>query len=552
MTKSLIGFHVDLSNLNVKERNDFEKFVSETKLALLVVETDIVSDVNRIREIAQPETLVVFQPNISAFNKEGRYWSETTPEQYIERIGFNNTQKDIILAVAQDAYGIDKSSLRLMVDWITEVTELLIKEQRKVVVGNFPHAKIELHELMNGAYDKLIRIASENIGNVWLGFKEYSGIILPFGIGYRYDELKEIVPFSKWDLLSKELVDEKMWIDTQYNIEHFDKSLQNLMRHTWIYERCRELNLEYPRVLIVGTGWERVPSMAEGQNHIFDALQKRYNTPFLRGANSLEKVWDFYFPNITPHYNRIFRQMFWADNIFHSYCDGLAFNTWGGLVYKRETVTTFSDSPELLKMLTNYINDKNKTENEEQALLATEFPKEEIDDEDDGDKEVIILTETDVISDVGLDILSVDWKKVVLKSAGTATNIRQYPDINSEIISRITNDFALIQEKRVYFDGEDYWYPVRVNAISSDSEYGDFSNLGWVKSNAIYFKPLLEIHKNIPHNPTETLLNIKIEYNINNETHLELLNAIRSLLNVLSENGSNVNTYNYNEIKEES
>ena len=282
----------------------------------------------RVLEVTNGQTQVIdraYSP------KEGTQWQTQSPASYAAELMAGNRKHLWHYILNEPNTGNDINAVRKRNDWLADVVEIMVGQGFKVIVGNLAAGSFENWHIDQGAYDRLLKVLSDNRESAKFGIHEYTAIVLPLGGGR----------WSQWDLLEREKMQPQYWprldhpnpdFRMQDYTTKFVGNYYHLFRSHWL--QMRVINtLGLPPVEFVHTeyGWDRMPDMAQGQNHIYDAVKKRYGVsePFndLRGAYTHGKVWKYYWPNWSTS-QAILEQFKWSDENYNEWYSGFLPFMW--------------------------------------------------------------------------------------------------------------------------------------------------------------------------------------------------------------------------------
>ena len=300
-------FGFNINGGHVGDENYFLDFTKALNPAwVLVMSNDILAD--KITNITNGNTEVIAR---YWSGDDGSQWQHMSPRDYANSLMVGNKHhwKYILNEPWAKAPEIPR-----MANWIAEVVSIMVDNGYKVIAPNFPPGNGETWQIDNGYFDNLLKTMATYKGRAMFATHEYSGVTLPSGVG----------TFGIWDLLDKDKLHPDNWPDVD-DLGNFTEerrgNLWHLLRSTWFTNRAKSLGLGELDVVITEFGWDRMVDMTQGQNHIFDALEKRYgvagNYSTLQGPYSLANIWDYYWSELGWSTSRaIVEQLKWADSIY--------------------------------------------------------------------------------------------------------------------------------------------------------------------------------------------------------------------------------------------
>lgn len=245
-------------------------------------------------------------------------WKLTTSARDYVDLLIAHQDKSLVLYVL-DSPVAHKADIRRFSNWMIEVITQLTDLGYKAVVGNMIMSQWETWEIEQGGLDPLLSLIAERRDKVSLGIKEYTGIVLPYGAGL----------WNKWDMLDRSKMQREWWptyrhVNESYRVPNPDKIHvtpgQHFMRSKFLQYRVTDV-LGYDPIPMILTdfGWNRPSDMISGQNHVFDALAKRYGVadgyPTLDSVNTLANIWNYYWPQWSTSQAAV-EQLVWANEYY--------------------------------------------------------------------------------------------------------------------------------------------------------------------------------------------------------------------------------------------
>lgn len=309
------GFNV--SGQRIGDAKYFYDFMRRLKptWALVMDEQNVAQ---HLYEATEGQTQVIYR---IWSEQEGRQWQTQSPKSYATEL-MAQGDKHLWKYVLNEPMAGSEKDIRRMSDWIARVIEIMTDSGHRVVAGNYSVGSWQEWMINKGVYDNLLKVLSERKQVAKLGVHEYTAIVLPFGVG----------AWDRWDMLDREKMQPHHWprLDTVLpngqmlgNYTHEQVPITyHLLRSHWFQRRVVDvLNLDPVEFVLTEFGWDRMRDLSEGQNHIFDALLKRYGASNghheLHGAYTLRNVWKYYWPNWTTS-EAIFEQFKWSQSIYSS------------------------------------------------------------------------------------------------------------------------------------------------------------------------------------------------------------------------------------------
>ncbi len=404
------------------------------------------------------KSLIVYR----AFNdREDRAWRIQSAQQYANELmhpGYKHIWRYILNE--PDAEGDD---LKNLLKWLCDVMDILAANGYKAIVGNFGPATFEPHEIESGIFDEYLKKLGyySDRGMHYGGWHEYTGILLPFGVGtFSRDDLQSAdrVQPSRWAAK----VDIKRVASYQYQ-EGRSTTLPpfwHFLRSTWFDIRAKAIGASVHKKLITEFGWDRMPDLAvnsmQFNPNIYDRLTSRFGIPAphntIRGFASHRNVWSYYWPTWSFE-EATMKQLEWADKIYPKENDefgkyvGFNLFTWslGATDWDRDYGFNFSPLANLHGRMIAYA--RAQRTNPVPPVPAPVYPS--------------LPADTDT-----------GWKSQFVKPKATYTNVRQHPTTSSPVVGKIegeTNVQTHIAKSSTQADG--IWIPVRTSGFK-----------GWIRS----------------------------------------------------------------------
>lgn len=466
-------------------------------------------------------------------NGDGEYWLKRTPKQVSDMLMANvngRDHKNIWKQVMNEpmARGADWKKLT---DWCAEVGRYMSDNGHKTVLGNLAVGTYELSDVQGGYFDNLIRLAGERKDSVSVGIHEYTGFLLPFGIGL----------WDRWSLRDPAFVQPAGWPESskipEYRSE-YGKQYYHLMRSTWLQVRAKEINALQHQIHLTEFGWDRLPDLTYGQNHIYSSLENKFGVPSpyteMRGAYTYGNLWKAYYPQWSTA-KSIIEQFKWADSVYPEWYTGFMPFMWSFGGDWEKAGFNFGADKDLHSLMIEWSAEINK---QLQATvvppaISTELPPlVVIDPVKPADTPATPTQTTFPLGDAR-------WIKVFLSSTSNASNVRQTPVTTAPRIAVITKDnpaLILVDEKLSKSDG--VWYPIRLNVVNnSDHSNGDFSNFGWVRADVFTFK--VKEPDFVPPPPEDyNNIAVSVRYLVTDAKQKSLAEAVKSLAKAMSLSGA--------------
>lgn len=343
-----IGFNVLGQFLNPVQRTAYLDYAARHQPRVLTV-MDNVGLAYATREATQGQTLVVHRQ----WHPQDAYlWRTMAASDYCDQItDRGRISKDIWLYVLNepDARGDDLPDL---LRWIIEVGDRLEARGYHAVLGNIGPATIEPETIESGVFETYLRRLAEwsAADQHYGGWHEYTGMLLPFGVGYwpvEYLEQPSKVQPSNWSRLnpmaarilrSQALM--KVQTPPQPSPMHQGGSeaqvesyphYWHLLRSEWFNLWAEEQGIGRHKIVLTEFGWDRMPDLASQMpTNIYQRLEQEWGAvghSEIRGPRTLENVWRWYFPNWSFD-EAAFRQLEWADSIYPENYVGMCLFGW--------------------------------------------------------------------------------------------------------------------------------------------------------------------------------------------------------------------------------
>lgn len=315
------GFNVNGQRLG--DAAYFYDFVRQLRPTWMLI-MDSPKVANNVHDITEGETNVV-QRTYS--EKNGSQWQRQSPESYATELMAQGNKHLWKYILNEPGGGTNEKDVRRMSEWIARVVEIMTDNGHKVVAANLSVATWENWMVNKGGYDRLLHVLSERREVAKFGIHEYTAIVLPFGVG----------AWDRWDMLDREKMQPHQWprldtrLGTGQRLGDYTKEVvpvtYHLLRSHWFQRRVVDVLKKDPLDFVLTEyGWDRLGDLTAGQNHIYDALLKRYGASHgyheLHSAYTLANVWKHYWPEWSTS-RAVFEQFKWSDSVYSS--DYLAF-----------------------------------------------------------------------------------------------------------------------------------------------------------------------------------------------------------------------------------
>lgn len=290
---------------------------------------------------------------------DGEYWVKRSPRQVADMLMTDNngsSHKNIWKQVMNEpmARGADWKKLA---DWCAEVGRIMSDNGHKAVLGNLAVGTYELSDVQGGYFDNLIKVVGERKDNVSIGIHEYTGFLLPFGIGL----------WDRWSLRDPAFVQQSNWPDPAKIPEfrkEYGKQYYHLMRSTWFQVRANEIGAPHHQIHLTEFGWDRLPDLTYGQNHIYASLENKFGVPSgyteMRGAYTYGNLWKAYYPQWSTAQS-ILEQFKWADSVYPDWYSGFMPFMWSFNGEWERVGFNFGADRELHNMMIDWAKELNGT-----------------------------------------------------------------------------------------------------------------------------------------------------------------------------------------------
>lgn len=361
-----IGF-----NLNAQAIADVPKL--ERILTVLQPTTLLVmSDYNyalRLYDLLGGKTKICYRA-YRQLNDEGTLWQNIKPAEYVASlIGWGNPK--IYRQVLNEPAPFPQNIIPLS-DWLIEVMDRLHMAGYRGVIGNFGVGTYQPGQVDGGQFDNLLRAFDKHYDYHLMGVHEYTGVILPFGVG-QWPQIalldRNAVQPDRWPTNPPiKRIDFAAAMESARYIQDYGRYLQQIafstdvsvqevavlpgywhfLRSAWFTIRARELGLRDPQFWITEFGWDRVGDIEP----IFQKLQEIYGTSgFIEFGriNSLWKLFSDYYGHLgwTPQYTA-YQMLAWANRVYPDNYVGMNLFTWSNAHDWRDLMgTDFADLDEL-------------------------------------------------------------------------------------------------------------------------------------------------------------------------------------------------------------
>ncbi len=469
-----IGFNVNGQRVNDEKRLlDFVKRAEPTTM-LVMNNMDLAL---KIHNITEGKTQVVYR---DWQEDDAAYWATKSANEIAQKLMASNLSsrphQHIWKYVMNEPYARGNEWKKMSL-WMSDIIKIMADAGHKAIVGNLSVGSYEINDVESGYFDPVLHTLGEYSNNAAFGIHEYTGFLLPFGLGV----------WERNELLDEAKLKPENWPNKieDYS-KNYVKNYYHLLRSTWFSTRAAKIGAKQHNIWLTEFGWDRMPDLTFGQNHIYEQLQNKYGVPNpyveMRGAYTYANMWKKLFPQWSTSQS-IFKQFEWADKIYPAHYIGFMPFMWSFGDDWDKFGFNYGSDDHLLELIVQY-NSK--------ILPPIGEPP---------------VNNTPV--DLGLN--NPKWNNVYLNSTSSKTNIRLSPNVNASVVGNIrknTVGLILIEGAKVVNGFK--WYPVRINTREElDFESGDFSNLGWVRSDVFSF---IDYVKPEPPAPIEDYDTIKISF----------------------------------------
>lgn len=255
-------------------------------------------------------------------------WKYTTPQDFVNQITDGSKISRALWLYVLNEPDTNPHTLPLLMRWLVEVGDILADQGRHAILGNIGPATVQPETIASGVFDAYLKRLTEwsAAGQHYAGFHEYTGILLPFGVGY-------------WPvdyLLEPAKVQPGLWPEINAaalraftNVPPESNHYWHLLRTEWFQNRAVEIGAGRFKTILTEFGWDRMPDLTAAMPNVYQQLETRYGVtegyPEIKGVRTLEKVYAAYFPEWSFE-RAIYEQLAWADRNYPA--DYLGFNVF--------------------------------------------------------------------------------------------------------------------------------------------------------------------------------------------------------------------------------
>lgn len=254
-------------------------------------------------------------------------WKYTTPEDFVKQITNDGKVSKALWLYVLNEPDTNPNTLPLLVRWLVEVGDILADQGRHAIMGNIGPATVQPETITSGVFDPYLRRLAEwsAAGQHYAGWHEYTGVMLPFGVGYWPIEWllePEKVQLDNWPEISPTAF--KVFMDVQPEPDHY----WHLLRTERLQLRAVEIGAGRFKSVLTEFGVDRMPDLSAAMPNIFQQLEAKYGASRgteLKGWRTYEKVYAAYWPNWSFE-KAVYEQLAWADRNYPD--DYLGFNVF--------------------------------------------------------------------------------------------------------------------------------------------------------------------------------------------------------------------------------
>jgi len=287
--------------------------------------------------VTEGETLVIHR----MWSDDDAYlWQYETPEAYADAITHNGTISRAVWLYVLNEPDTSIHRLPILLNWLCDVGDILAERGYHAILGNIGSATVQPETIEAGVFDRYLRKLGEwsETGQHYGGWHEYTGILLPNGAGYwRPGKLNEdshdAIQIEHWpEIDSDDILAVRYGVlyDAQLNVPPEPDHYWHLLRSEWFNLRAEKIGATRHKIVCTEFGWDRMPDMTAGDNHIYRQLELRYGAHDhfeLRGMRTLKNVWANYFPDWS--FDRAaYEQLMWAERNYPDNYIGLDCFAW--------------------------------------------------------------------------------------------------------------------------------------------------------------------------------------------------------------------------------
>lgn len=267
-----------------------------------------------------------------------------TPAAFVQRhIESRHSTPDIYGYILNEPVATANLPWAKLLDWLAEVGYRLASAGLPCVMGNLGPGTIPEWEVEKGTFDWYLRMLSETRHIHYAGYHEYTGILLPFGVGqWSRERLTDKTQVQRKDWPTKAQLPRARYHAQDNNGKYLytpdNKPVMrlppywHLRRCDWMQLRTQEIGLPIPRIVLTEYGWDRMPDLTMGgEFNPYNTLQDRFGlvSPHetYRGVVSLRNVFENFFPEMGFD-GAVVEQLIWSDEIYPDDIEGLHIFTW--------------------------------------------------------------------------------------------------------------------------------------------------------------------------------------------------------------------------------
>ena len=318
-----ISFNVLGQYLTSAQKLDYLDFmrIHRPVTAVIMDDDDLV---NRVLVATEGETMVIHRRYRV---DDWKLWRYTDPKVYIREITQNYTVSRIPLLYLLNEPDTRKPDLPHLLSWLIAATNHAIEHGYRCVVGNIGPGTVEPKTIESGVFRDYLTWGAtwSAAGKAWLGWHEYTSLMLPFGIGqWTIDDLADLDKMRDW-LNWPKLDQDKMFamriqaLAAQAMVVSYPP-WWHLNRWEWFNMWAVENGIPRHQCIMTEGPWDRMGDLAQQMpENIFQKLERLYGAVGwneLRGPRTYENYWKAIFPDKT--WDEVgYLQLHWLDNMYH-------------------------------------------------------------------------------------------------------------------------------------------------------------------------------------------------------------------------------------------
>lgn len=255
---------------------------------------------------------------------EGSEWVYRAPVDIVTQWQREGHPEIVRYSTNEPSYGGNQSTESFVANQV-ELMRVARQAGFTVIIGNFSVGTVQLLDIQRGIFDPMIRAIAEY--HQYLGLHEYTQTVLAFGTSQWAREClldRLCVQPARWPTAAQ--VPMALQFDpVSHSIDY--PHYYHFRRGDWWLLRADAIGVARPKIWLTEWGWDSMSDIKPALEPLRNAYGLTKYMRDLRGVNTYELLWHWYFPNWT-FAQATCEQIKWGDAIYPPDYIGMNLFTW--------------------------------------------------------------------------------------------------------------------------------------------------------------------------------------------------------------------------------